>query len=175
MVHSPRSRGALSKMRSRETTRGRLRRSSTPPRRLRKRAKAIYWCRSHVPCRTDDREPRGRGPFSVLVPRITDKNASLRPILSPFGSQKTLDLGLSRWGLFKDALGWSDFKKTDNRPKNLKTRGGPKNRGGRTAKAGNQLGTGWALLVLYIYTYIYNTGYLRGGTEGRPPRAPTAR
>ena len=41
-------------------------------------------------------------------------------------------------------LGWFDFKKTDNRPKNLKTRGEPKNRGGRTPKAGNQLGTGSA-------------------------------
>ena len=63
-------------------------------------------------------------------------------VLSPFGSQKTSDLGLSRRGLFKDVLGWPELNKTGHRPKNLKTRGGPKNRGGRSAKAGNQLGTG---------------------------------
>ena len=49
-------------------------------------------------------------------------------VLSPFESQKTSDLGSSRRGLFKDVLGWSEFQKTDHRPKNPKTRGEPKNR-----------------------------------------------
>ena len=62
------------------------------------------------------------GSCSVLVElERTHRRAGFGPhsdqfcvVLSPFESQKTSDVGLSRWGPFKDVLGWSEFQKTDH-------------------------------------------------------------
>ena len=57
-------------------------------------------------------------------------------VLTPFESQKTSDLGLSRRGLFKDALGWSEFQKETTDPKTQKRGTDPKTGTGGLRKPG---------------------------------------
>ena len=51
---------------------------------------------------------------AALVPRTTDQKRCIQPnfarVVSPFGSQKTSDSGLSRRGFFKDVLGPTSMK-----------------------------------------------------------------
>ena len=82
-----------------------------------------------APCGTCSVRPiSSNGPISAgrvwasWAALCTQDSGQFCVVLSPFESQKTSDLGLSRRGPFKDLLGWSDFQK-NNRPTNQK----PKN------------------------------------------------
>ena len=60
------------------------------------------------PARTASKVGRPEAVFRRHLPQDLGCTQTIfAQVLSPFGSQKTSDLGLSRRGLFKDVLGWS--------------------------------------------------------------------